>query len=788
MGTTAKETLSKRLKNLSQNRLLPLLVLLSIWFIFAHPYFLQSNVPYPSSHQVNTFHPWREYKQFWGPVKNDAMPDIVEQIMPWKKLVVDSWKQGEIPLWNPYSFSGTPLLANYQSAALSPFLLLFFILPFIDAWSIIVLLQPLLAGLFTYLFVRSLKVSTLGSLLSAIAFMFSGFIVVWMAYGTLALAIVFLPLILWSIQRLYIRLHPGLLLVTSLGLFVSFTAGHFQTSLYLFLFVFCFLIYQYMTTRNKKTTVLVLLALFFGLLLAMPQLLPTIELYTLSPRSTAIQTSGGIPFFYLPTLVAPDFFGNPVTRNNTFGYYAEWASFVGMIPFVLAVFAVTTRRRIVLFFSMLSFATLLLAVESPIHTLLPHLKIPVLSTSIPSRIIVLFSFSLAVLAGFGLDTIRTFFLQKKKKHMLFKLIVVWIVFLVVWFLLLRNLFPLADLDIAVAKKNLLLPTALLGITTIGIVFLLFYPKKQLIGLFAILLLLLTAFDSLRFVQKWMPFDTRAFVFPTVPVIEKIQEKNDHGRIAGNIRGVLTYYHVPLIEGYDPLYNKQYGEFVRSADTGTYLEAERSVVSVAAHAAYIDRLYDILGVSLFFHPNKDTKQSWAYPIWDKEEKYKKVFSDARYTLYENNTRLDRAQLFYTYAVIHDEKKLLEAFYSPTFPFRETVLLREDPGIPNQQEGEGTVKIRSYKPNEIVLDVKTSHPALVFLSDVYYPGWHASSKNKEIPIYKANYTFRAIPVSAGEQNIVLTYTPFAFYLGLVLVGIGMGGLTTMSILLWKRKEKS
>jgi hypothetical protein len=106
------------------------------------------------------------------PVKNNAMPDVITQIYPWKKLTIDSWKSGSIPLWNPYSFSGTVQAANYQSAVFSPFNLIFFILPFLDAWSLQVLFQPLLAGIGMYVFLRSLSRSRSGSLIGAIGFMF----------------------------------------------------------------------------------------------------------------------------------------------------------------------------------------------------------------------------------------------------------------------------------------------------------------------------------------------------------------------------------------------------------------------------------------------------------------------------------------------------------------------------------------------------------------------------------------------------------------------------------------
>ena len=132
-------------------------IILVLVMILAAPYWRQGKVPFPGDYLVNSFPPWQ---YFYGlPVKNSAMPDVVTQMWPWKHLVTDFWRRGIIPLWNPNNFSGTPLLANYQSAVFHPANWLFFILPETDAWSLMVLGQPLLAGWFTYGLARAWRLS-----------------------------------------------------------------------------------------------------------------------------------------------------------------------------------------------------------------------------------------------------------------------------------------------------------------------------------------------------------------------------------------------------------------------------------------------------------------------------------------------------------------------------------------------------------------------------------------------------------------------------------------------------
>src|SRR4051794_29069042 len=102
-------------------RVFPIAVILLVWIIFSSPYLFHGRVPYPSSYQVNNFAPWSSYEKNWGPVKNAAMPDVIDQIYPWRHFTIQSWKKGYIPTWNPNNFAGTPHLANFQSAVFSPF-------------------------------------------------------------------------------------------------------------------------------------------------------------------------------------------------------------------------------------------------------------------------------------------------------------------------------------------------------------------------------------------------------------------------------------------------------------------------------------------------------------------------------------------------------------------------------------------------------------------------------------------------------------------------------------------
>lgn len=747
----------KKLQNKKFLSFVPIICIVFIWIAFSFPYFFEKKVPFPASYQVNHFHPWRMYEEYAGPVKNGAMPDIIDQIYPWRHFSIESLKNKEIPLWNPNNFSGSPHLANFQSAVLSPFNVLFFVLPFLDAWSILILLQPLLAALFTYMYLREINSSKLASFLGAITFSFCGFMVVWMAYGLLSMAILFLPLSLYAIEKYYKSNSYKYLFLLALTIPFSFFAGHFQTSLYFFIYVLLYCFFKFITLKKSKATVLLCIAISFGFGISLLQIIPSIQFYFNSVRSEIYISGGGIPLYYLVTVFAPDFFGNPVTLNDWFGSYAEFASFIGIIPLTLALYSLFSKRRsYAIFYLLCTFSFLLLAINSEVLHVLSSLKIPVLSTSTPSRIIVLVSFSLSILAVIGFDTLKELILKKRKLHLFIPIGIVSIIVISVWISVV--LFQILPLDRAtIAKRNLILPSAIFGLFIVGLM--VTTLKQKLIPLFLIGIVILATFDSFRFAQKWMPFDSRNLVFIDLPVVTAIEKNLYNGRVFGNIGAqVNSYYNLPGIEGYDPLYIKRYGELIRSSVTGSFQNAERSVVKVDRNGKYTDRIIDLLGVKVIYHPISDTNTPWGYNIWDNPERFSIIYEDNRVQLLRNNTALNRATLYYSYVVESKDKEIINILFSEDFDIKKTVILENKPKLPIKESTKsGTVNFVKDSPLHIVLQVETPQNAILFLSDNYYPGWEAFVNGNKVPIIRADYTFRAVEVPAGVSRVEFKYSP-------------------------------
>jgi uncharacterized membrane protein YfhO len=98
----------------------------------------------------------------------------------------------------------------------------------------------------------------------------------------------------------------------------------------------------------------------------------------------------------------------------------------------------------------------------------------------------------------------------------------------------------------------------------------------------------------------------------------------------------------------------------------------------------------------------------------------------------------------------------------------------------------VRIYDYKPTDIKIQVTSSQPGFLVLSDTYYPGWNAYINGSKVEIFRANYAFRAIEIDSGNHNIEFKYEPVSVYLGAIVSLISM--LIFLGILLSKSHLKT
>ena len=70
-----------------------------------------------------------------------------------------------------------------------------------------------------------------------------------------------------------------------------------------------------------------------------------------------------------------------------------------------------------------------------------------------------------------------------------------------------------------------------------------------------------------------------------------------------------------------------------------------------------------------------------------------------------------------------------------------------------------------------DVSASAPALLMLSETWYPGWRATVNGEAQPVLRVNGAQRAVPVPAGASTVELRFVPQPWRWGLALFGLGI-----------------
>lgn len=785
---------SEKLHPRKKSKLFAPAAILIICLIFFYPIF-KGHIPFPGDLLVGNSGPYSSntYGGFVpGAVPHKAQgPDVIRQLYPWKHFVIESFKNGRVPFWNPYNFSGNPLMANFQSAVFYPFNALFFLMPFNDAWVVFILLIPLLAAFFTYLYLREIEISEVPSIFAGVVFGFSSYMTVWMEYGNIGHTLLWLPLGLYFTEKLAKAFNKqylfGLIVVCTLSILGGYIQGYFYTAAFLSVY---FLFKQF----KNKNIVTLQSVLFFGSLVApigltLFQFLPTLDLFRLSSRGNySLDTISELlnPWWYAISVIAPDFFGHPASRNHWFyGTYIERVSFFGVIPLFFAVFALLNhkKRQEITIFGIVLITTFILAFDLLITKFFYLIPIPVISTTVPTRILSLFVFSGALLSGIGFH----YFLQVKEKRKTYMVYAcVGLLLTLGWgtVLLAPQLFTGADWVqyTNVSKRNLIIPSLL--VISFLIIHIVYAFQKRLVYLFIAVVCLLTFFDLFRFFHKITPFSPKEYVYPETPVISYIQKNAGIYRYWGYGSGAVgTNFqlvdHTYSPDGNDPLHVKMYTEFIEtSLDGKVPTSLPRPDADIAPgfgkedlrNNQYRQKILNVLGVKYILHKSEALGSDLApdTEIFNPEI-YSLVWQQTPWQVYENKAITKRVFLTNDFIIVPDKEKQVVAFFDKRFDEKKTIILEKDPKITKGQLTKKNVHVLSYTPNEVLLKTVSDADSLLFLSDTYYPYWKVRVDGQEREVLVANYSFRAVQVPSGEHRVQFYYASKSFYSGLIFSGI-------------------
>lgn len=765
-------------------------------FLLFYPVLIEGKTSFQSNLLVSFFAPWNTERLSGVPFKPMGI-DNLNLFYPYSHLVTLLEKAGMLPLWNPYNFSGNVLAANLQSAVYYPLHFVYLFLPQLAAWDFLVIVQPIMAAVFTWMLLRFFKLSQKASFLGGMVFGFSGEMLVWMGdHLVVSHTFLWLPLILLGLETYLSFGSRGGFLLSIIGLAASFFAGFFQPFFYVAVVSLAYYGFRSRTLHVSSRRLLIGLLIFLiSLGIVSIQLFPTFEVFLYSARKTVdagyLSDIYLMPLTHLISLIAPDYMGNPATYSFFgLGGYHESVLFIGVLPLFFAIYSLFQWKKDarIRFFVSAAVISLVLGLKLPLMKQIYTFGIPLVSTFLPSRVFFLTTFLLSVLCAFGFDEWRRVGRMK---------FAIWFFAAVLIFLgiglayghflymlplgisrgINQYIFRVAELtpvNVSKLQKGLILPAAFAFVT--GMIVWVFRNRRSVTA-FTLCVFLASAIPLLLFGKKYISFNDPKYLYPIHSVFSYLKARAGLDRFWTYGDGYIfanfaTQYAVYSPDGTDALFPRWLGELYEASRTGgtfpTTIPRIDARITPAKEGEDLGkntdrlRLLALAGVRYITDwvpgGETDAQAQSKFP----PRLFTLVWKDDDWKIYEYTNVLPRVFLTDHFTVIGDPQRQFDAIFENVNPYN-IVLDRKPPLRVTPSDQSGKVTITSYEPNRIHFAVNTTVPTLLYISDTYFPGWRAYVDSRETPILKANHAFRAVAVPSGANVVEMRYEPKSFLWG-------------------------
>ncbi len=754
---------------------------------------------------------------------NVLLYDQAYQFYPWRVYASRALRQGFLPLWNPYVYSGAPFMAVDQPAVLYPLNILSYVVAPPDAVLFTALVRLFIAGLATYWFVRTLGGGSLGAFVGAITFAFSGFMIVWLGHPHANVA-AWLPAFFLTAEWLYRKTSPRHIALVALIVAAQLTAGHAETALYTLtaggLYYLLRTSSAWWSDRELRSGAMRLMALAaaaaLGVALASAHLLPFLEWLRYSAELRWRTGLGGLratrlgPKYWvagiLPMLL-PNIFNNPTWPGQYRSFFPGWnfveqTLYVGILGLPLAAAVLVARRgdKRVWLLAALGFAALGAALRLPVFDWINYL--PLFNIAAYGRFRLVYSFCVSVLAGLGArDLLKAEGGDDIARPVIWLLMVSTAVGAVVLLIAPRILsemnraapFPFRQLiqdalSDAFRASNIQMYWPLL-VALAAVVILGLYVRRVLRRqIVQPVLLLLVVVDLFALGMGYHTTVPAESIFPETPALQLLKNDTSLFRIVGTNIDLMPntgmIYGLHDVRGLD-FPGRRYQELCQAIGGRDWLG-----YGILFTEQLKPRLLGLLNVKYVL-----TSSSLGP---DMLSNLRLLDVDRDVSVYENLAFLPRAFVVYRARFTQDSQDVLPTLLDPEFDLHSEIILEKPPPLdfvePAQASVAGghtgfaspqaTVEIARYEANYVEITADNPANGFMFLSDSYYPGWKAYIDGVEAEIYQADYAFRAVYLPAGRHTVEFAYQPAPFRVGSIASGLTLLVVMILLIQPWPR----
>jgi hypothetical protein len=744
--------------------------------------------------------------------------DVLSQWLPTYCFLGKSLAAGHIPAWNPFVMGGVPFAADPQSGWMYlPAMLLFSAMPCDVAMRWFIVLQPVLAGLGLFWFLRS---EGLGRAAAATGGVVLALVV---ADSYIAVSIPFSGTLAWT--ALMLAAASRLLRASAWPARIGWTAAtaaawgqaaaaHLSNGLVIATLALVVFVAVRIAAdvRTRRRTAPASVALIGALVAA----LPAVNLAGLTPRLAYLsRTSLSLGYRGLQVRAAelagrhpfPFKVGPSSQTDWPLGLASAPGSYVGAVALVLALAAWGSRRHrsLALAFAIVGGVSYALSIRVVAAWLAPHLEGSTIGQFYlhePERFRFGIILAVPVLAAIGLEAWREAATARRRLLLLAPGVLVWGV-----------LPPLYD----VKHPSVWMPVAgaaagavVLAATSVRPALVALVPVVLAGELMAGGLLGQTAGYRLPYPGIERPTDSLAFPplrSPTVPAgayldpgpIARAMQRNGNGRYLPLVpgarsrkRGALQLQHRgdwPLLAnqrsilfhledggGYNPSQLLRYWSFIRASEPKHMNYNAAFFIRPPPVARNLLQVRWVIAGA----PQGTARRLRGFAV-------QPVVHEGRYELYSVRDAPPRASAFRAWTLSHSPDLALVKILTPGYPANGSVVLEGDPGFTSGPRREATPARYTWLGTQSArIDIGVSSPAVVLVRNAYDPNWHATVDGRPAPVLVADYMDQGVPVPAGKHTILLSYDDPAVGYGLVGTALSLAALLGSAAFLAARRK--
>jgi hypothetical protein len=712
---------------------------------------------------INSLPPWGDWNQR-RLLSNPEMNDLAMQIVPWAHQAREAWRSLHFPIWNALAGCGYPLLANGQSSAMSALRLLALPLPLGYAMTAEAAMKLLIALTGMYLFCRR-RYDELPSAIGAIAFTFCSFVITWLHFPIVTVAVslpfAFLAIELLLERRTYRRFLFAVIVWTAM-----LYGGHPETVTHVTFFGGLFALWIAFVERVVprryaiRSLALTAFAIFVAALLASPFIATFAETVKKSQRFQELQVHANEepPFSDFASAIGtfqPNFYGHapaekpwgPATAESITGF----AGILGIASWFALLFRAIALRR----FRTREFFLVILALVAagivfnwPVISAVFHF---VFSLAANARLRLFLCWIAAALTAAAIDTAR----RERSIHFLAGVLTTAAI---LFGLMVTRFFPSAAAkDTAMIA---ILPSVL--VLVLSSLFVLQARGRHIAAMLvggALVAELWTATDG------WNPVLPSQAMYPTTPLIEKLQRlqestpRNAPFRIVGI--GAALFPNTQAMYGFADIRTHDPMAF------GRYLGLLRLLTNFETNEYFAKWSNAETPLLNYLNVRYMVGDSGLDP--GDPRRYQLVYDGRDGRIFEN--RDVKPRFFAAHDIVlefrhdHFAQTLTEHDFSKQTVVNilpvESDRMRNDLLAP---KSDPIVQITEASDTNFRLHIRSQRHALIVSSQPWWPGWRVFGNGRRIAPQPVNGAFLGFTIPPGDWDIRIDYFPWSFYGGL------------------------